>query len=1004
MTARINYITRTVRKGAWLLACVPFAFANAQTAPPTNSLQLWLKADSGLTTNATGAVAEWQDQSGNNNHALQGDEALQPKVVANALNSKPVLRFDGTDDYLNVTSAPGLDIVGDIASFAVIRVDDYVNYNAIWGKTAGGGGNIPSPTDFYLTQGGGFPQLFRGDGSAFGNVQGERAVRANSYVVIGFRQSGTAVFHYLNGNLNGTGEITVTPFDSGTDLKIGTREDLFTKLKGDMAELLIYSEALTDAQVTSAMNYLRTKYGIVNAAPIVSITAPANNTTVAAPASVTVTVNASDDDGSITRVNLLANGSVIASATAAPFSFPLRIETAGTVVLTAVATDDRDTSTTSSNITLTATSTGVPTLNPNSHLKLWLRADQGVTLSTGGAVMEWADQSGNNNHATPLSEAEAPIVGTLAGKPALDFDGVDDFLSIADSESLSITGEIASFAVVRFDDFAGFRAIWAKTAGNQPRPTDYWLSSGTGIPNVIRGYTTNDVENVNQGVAAAGRIATNTPVVLGFQQAGTTLTHYRNGSPFGSGTINLIAADADTPLLIGTRDDFGTRMKGELAELLIYDAALSSNDLANIGQYFGAKYGLPVVQVVNTAPVVQMTSPVSGTNIAAGGSVTVTATATDTDGGVVRVDFLANGAPFGSDTSSPFSSSLKLNTGGAVALTAVATDNLGQKSTSAVVNITVTGGEAPVIPANGLALWLRADRGVTTNDSGAVTLWEDWSGNFNNARQVDAAKAPMLVPSALNGQPVLDFDGTDDFLEAGHSSTLAITGDMTTLFVVNFDDYVHYQAVWAKTAGAGGNLPAANDYYLLPGTGVPRYYHGNPAGTIGSFDGLEPVPAGEYVIAGFGIADITAAHYLGALENGSGELNRPGGDAGTPLRIGTRGDSFTKLKGTLAEVVIYSRALPESERLQIVSYFQTKYSLGGGLPEGPSLTVARSGATTATFSWPESAEGFALESSPTLGDGASWTGVTEPVVPSGGQNTVTVETSGAARFFRLRRP
>src|SRR5688500_15915279 len=114
-----NCFTRTVRKCAWLLTCMPIAFASAQTSPPPNRLQLWLKADAGVTTNASGSVSQWADQSGNNNHALQGAEDLQPKAVVNAINSLPVLRFDGADDYLNVTANPTIDIPGDIASFAV---------------------------------------------------------------------------------------------------------------------------------------------------------------------------------------------------------------------------------------------------------------------------------------------------------------------------------------------------------------------------------------------------------------------------------------------------------------------------------------------------------------------------------------------------------------------------------------------------------------------------------------------------------------------------------------------------------------------------------------------------------------------------------------------------------------------------------------------------------------------------------------------------------------------
>ncbi|HTG43932.1 MAG TPA: Ig-like domain-containing protein, partial [Verrucomicrobiae bacterium] len=357
--------------------------SQAQTTPPTNGLQLWLKADLGVTTNASGAVTQWADQSGQAHHALQPDETLAPKLVGNAANGKPVLRFDGADDYMDVLSAPGLDIVGDIASFAVIKIDDYSNYNSIWGKTAGAAGNIPAPNDFYLGQGSGLPQVFRGDSSGFGNVAGERPVREDTYVVIGFRHAGTTLTHYLNGATNGVGEITVTPVDAGTNLKIGSREDLFTKLKGDMAELLIYDQALTDAQTTTAINYLRTKYGIVNAAPTVAITVPANNATLTAPASVTVTVTAADEDGRVTRVNLLANGSLVGSASAPPYQFPISVLSGGTVNLTAVATDDRDATTTSSNITVTVTAAGpTPTLTTNSHLKLWLKGDAGITKGT----------------------------------------------------------------------------------------------------------------------------------------------------------------------------------------------------------------------------------------------------------------------------------------------------------------------------------------------------------------------------------------------------------------------------------------------------------------------------------------------------------------------------------------------------------------------------------------------------------------------------------------------
>src|ERR1044071_8960052 len=179
---------------AFAALCV-IGVSRAQTSPPTNSLQLWVKADAGVTANATGFVEKWADQSGNGNDATQSDDTLKPKLVTNALSGKPVIRFDGVDDYLDVATSAGLEIIGDLATFAVIRVDDYANFNGVWGKTAA---NLPAPNDWYIVAGSGISRIYRGDGtgSALQNVDSERPIRPNTYAVLGIRQSGTTLTHY----------------------------------------------------------------------------------------------------------------------------------------------------------------------------------------------------------------------------------------------------------------------------------------------------------------------------------------------------------------------------------------------------------------------------------------------------------------------------------------------------------------------------------------------------------------------------------------------------------------------------------------------------------------------------------------------------------------------------------------------------------------------------------------------------------------------------------------
>lgn len=70
---------------------------------------------------------------------------------------------------------------------------------------------------------------------------------------------------------------------------------------------------------------------------------------------------------------------------------------------------------------------------------------------------------------------------------------------------------------------------------------------------------------------------------------------------------------------------------------------------------------------------------------------------------------------------------------------------------------------------------------------------------------------------------------------------------------------------------------------------------------------------------------------------------------------------------------------------------------------GPRLSV-RVGPETLTLSWPLSATGYVLESSPTLDPPSSWTASTDLVVQGPDAFEVTVGTGTSAAFFRLRKP
>jgi plastocyanin len=144
--------------------------------------------------------------------------------------------------------------------------------------------------------------------------------------------------------------------------------------------------------------------------------------------------------------------------------------------------------------------------------------------------------------------------------------------------------------------------------------------------------------------------------------------------------------------------------------------------------------GMVTVTGGNTPPNVAITSPTDGANLIAPTNLTLQATATDDDA-VVRVQFFDGGAAVGFDASSPYTLLAHFAVGSHT-LTAVATDNLGVRATSAPVNITLTAAPAPA-PTQ------------VTNVTSTNIAWSGGAGPFATQRR-SILHQPLWVNSAVN--------------------------------------------------------------------------------------------------------------------------------------------------------------------------------------------------------------------------------------------------------------
>ncbi|WP_157975987.1 T9SS type A sorting domain-containing protein [Lewinella sp. IMCC34191] len=82
---------------------------------------------------------------------------------------------------------------------------------------------------------------------------------------------------------------------------------------------------------------------------------------------------------------------------------------------------------------------------------LWLRTDA-LDLAEGDVLTDWADLSGNDNHARQDTAVQRPVYHTtsaLNGMPIVRLDGVDDRLLVDDVDILDNTSSISYFVVIR---------------------------------------------------------------------------------------------------------------------------------------------------------------------------------------------------------------------------------------------------------------------------------------------------------------------------------------------------------------------------------------------------------------------------------------------------------------------------------------------------------------------------------------------------------------------------
>ena len=172
---------------------------------------------------------------------------------------------------------------------------------------------------------------------------------------------------------------------------------------------------------------------------------------------------------------------------------------------------------------------------------------------------------------------------------------------------------------------------------------------------------------------------------------------------------------------------------------------------ADGGSSTSSATSVTVKSATNSAPTVSLTSPAAGASFTAPATVTLSATASDPENQIARVEFFAGATRVATDTTAPYSFSWTGVAAGSYSITAKVFDAAGASATSAARTITVT--TAPLGPPKTVVFTASADH-ATKVPSYVLKIY---AASANPATATPLATSSMGKPApATNGDISVD--------------------------------------------------------------------------------------------------------------------------------------------------------------------------------------------------------------------------------------------------------
>jgi len=220
-------------------------------------------------------------------------------------------------------------------------------------------------------------------------------------------------------------------------------------------------------------------------------------------------------------------------------------------------------------------------------LVAWFDAlDTDTIVMSSNVVSEWRSKVGEIN-ASQVTAGNRPtyVAEGITHFPAIEFDGVDDYLQLNRAVIGGADDSYTIAAVFNSDIENDWQVIYEQADSDNATGTrlSLLLSNSAGFCYAFQG------SNVQAGSYAANR-----PNSLVAVNDNGAIKFYLNNATYSSASIDASTLNAATDVaFIGRQEpDLTQQFDGKISEILIFDKALDANEIEEVRSYLTTKYNI----------------------------------------------------------------------------------------------------------------------------------------------------------------------------------------------------------------------------------------------------------------------------------------------------------------------------------------------------------------------------------------------------------------------------